>query len=69
MAEQAKAEVTLGSLLPEPQQVIRENGDSVVELRQNGRLVGEINFTLIVGNVVEQLFGVRVNRPQLKVVE
>ena len=55
--------------LPDPTQVIRENGDSVVELRQNGDLVGEINFTKIVGGILER-FGFKVQRvPPLKVVE
>lgn len=34
---------------PEPVPVVRDNGDAVVELRQNGDLVGEVNFSKIVG--------------------
>jgi len=32
---------------PEPVGTIRENGEAVVELRQDGELVGEINFSKI----------------------
>lgn len=41
--------------LPAPTPVIRENGDAVVELRQDGLLVGEVNFTAIIGNWFEKL--------------
>lgn len=34
---------------PEPQAVVRDNGDAVVELRQDGELVGEVNFSKIIG--------------------
>ena len=54
--------------LPDPRQVIRPNGDSVVELRQNGQLVGEINFTLIITNILSGL-GFKVQRSHLKAVE
>lgn len=32
---------------PQVQPVVRETGEAVVELRQDGELVGEINFTKI----------------------
>ena len=51
--------------LPNPQPVIRENGDAVVELRQNGELVGEINFSAILGQWFDQLGWVN-RRPKLK---
>ena len=67
--EEEKAAVKTPVWLPEPTPVVRPNGDSVVELRQNGVLVGELNFTLIVSNVVENLFGIKVQRSHLKAVE
>lgn len=36
--------------LPVTQPVIRENGDAVVELNMDGVIVGEINFSAILGN-------------------
>lgn len=36
--------------LPTIQPVVRPDGDSVVELRQNGELVGEVNFSKIIAN-------------------
>ena len=57
------------SWLPEPHQVLRSNGDSVVELRQNGAVVGELNFTKIMSNVLGMM-GFEVQRePHLKAVE
>lgn len=41
--------------LPEPMPVVRENGDAVVELRQDGELVGEVNFSKILGNWFSRL--------------
>ena len=41
--------------LPSPTPVIRENGDAVVELRQDGQLVGEVNFSKIVGGWFDKL--------------
>lgn len=45
--------------LPSPQPVLRENGDAVVELRQDGELVGELNFTKIIANWFSILAGDR----------
>jgi len=50
--------------LPEVQPVVRETGEAVVELRQNGQLVGEINFTKILTTWAQQL-GL-ISRPKLK---
>jgi hypothetical protein len=50
---------------PEPAAVVRDNGDAVVELRQNGDLVGEINFSKIVGQWLGAL-GIGVNNRHLK---
>lgn len=41
--------------LPAPCPVLRENGDAVVELRQDGQLVGEVNFTAIIGGWFDKL--------------
>ena len=51
--------------LPNACPVIRENGDAVVELRQDGNLVGEINFSAIIGNWFDKL-GWTNHRPKLK---
>jgi len=51
--------------MPQPAPVIRENGDAVVELRQNGELVGEINFSAIIGNWFDKM-GWGNNRRHLK---
>ena len=50
--------------LPEVMPVVRETGEAVVELRQNGQLVGEINFTKILTTWAQQL-GL-IGRPKLK---
>jgi hypothetical protein len=34
------------------------NGDSVVRLMQNGEVVGEINFTTIMRNILGPVFGI-----------
>ena len=63
MAENVKDQ---SGWLPEPTPVIRANGDSVVELRQDGTLVGELNFTQIMVNVLGR-FGLEVKRaPHLR---
>jgi hypothetical protein len=41
--------------LPKPAPVIRENGDAVVELRQDGELVGEVNFSAILGQWFDKM--------------
>jgi hypothetical protein len=41
--------------MPVPTPVIRENGDAVVEMRQDGQLVGELNFSAILGNWFDKL--------------
>lgn len=46
---------------PEPMPIVRDNGDAVVELRQGGELVGEINFSMIVGQWLAVL-GIKVDR-------
>ena len=50
---------------PEPVPRVREDGDAVVELRQNGELVGEINFSKIFGHWFDEL-GIGRRRPHLK---
>lgn len=50
--------------LPEVMPVVRETGEAVVELRQNGQLVGEINFTKILTTWAQQLG--MISRPKLK---
>ena len=67
--EEEKAAVKTPVWLPEPTPVVRPNGDSVVELRQNGQLVGELNFTRVMSNLFEGLFGIKVERSHLKAVE
>jgi hypothetical protein len=41
--------------LPHAAPVVRANGDSVLELTQNGELVGEVNFTKIIANWFDAL--------------
>ena len=53
--------------LPDVVPVLRPNGESVVELRQNGEVVGEINFTKIFANWFEAL-GIIEKPRHLKVV-
>lgn len=36
--------------LPSPRPALRKNGDAVVELVQDGQVVGELNFTKILTN-------------------
>jgi hypothetical protein len=56
------AEVTLR--FPEVKTVLRSTGEAVVELRQNGDLVGEINFTKLLAGWLEQI--VAAKRPGMK---
>lgn len=41
--------------LPTPRPVVRPNGDSVLELVQDGQLVGELNFSRMVENWFDAL--------------
>ena len=50
--------------LPKAEPVLRENGDAVVELRQDGQLVGEFNVSLVLGNWFDKM-GWRNQRPRL----
>lgn len=62
-----------GIELPEPQVEMRDNGDSVMVLRQNGRAVGEFNFSDLARSVFGALLAPpapqpQAARPDLKVV-
>jgi hypothetical protein len=54
--------------LPSPRPALRENGDAVVELVQDGQVVGELNFTKIITNWWIILTGARQPAPQGEVV-
>ena len=47
------AEVVLR--FPEVRTVLRPTGEAVVELRQNGEVVGELNFSKLLTNWVQQI--------------
>lgn len=53
--------------LPEVAPVLRPNGEAVVELRQNGEVIGELNFTKLFTYWFEQLGLIKPER-HLKVV-
>ncbi len=56
-----------GFEFPQVHPVIRD-GQSVVELRQNGEVVGEVNFTKIVANWFDGLGIIKKRPSHLKVV-
>lgn len=54
--------------LPEVRPVVRPNGDSVLEMHQDGELVGEVNFSRIIENIFDAL-GIIKKPRHLKVVK
>ena len=51
----AQVEDSSTLFFPKVTPVVRETGEAVVELRQDGQLVGEINFTKIFTSFAQQL--------------
>lgn len=47
---------------PESSVVVREDGDVVVEMRRSGKVVGELNFSMIIRTFL-QAFGLATKTP------
>jgi hypothetical protein len=62
MAEMKQPELAM----PTAAAVVRENGDAVVEVRHDGALVGELNFSKIFRRWAEQLGFLKRPAPDLK---